>query len=110
MIQDPNQDPNMEDININESDIEDISIGVNGSNKTNLQRLREIVAGQLGLKANKIRPDANFGKELGADSLDIVELVMSIEDEFDIEIEDTAASQIATIQDALDYIEEHCQK
>jgi acyl carrier protein len=63
------------------------------------------VGKQLGIDPVKIKPEADFGKELGADSLDVVELVMSIEDEVDIEIEDKAASQIATVQDALDYIE-----
>ena len=71
----------------------------------NLGRLQYIVGQQLGIDPNKIKPEADFAKELGADSLDVVELVMSIEDEFDIEIEDQSASQIATIQDALDYIE-----
>ena len=71
----------------------------------NLTRLKNIVGKQLGIDASKIKLEADFGKELGADSLDIVELVMSIEAEFEIEIEDQAASQIATVQDALDYIE-----
>jgi acyl carrier protein len=71
----------------------------------NLTRLQDIVGKQLGIDRNKIKPEADFGKQLGADSLDVVELVMAIEDEFDIEIEDQAASQIATVQDALDYIE-----
>lgn len=71
----------------------------------NLTRLQNIVAKQLGIEANKVRPEADFGKELGADSLDVVELVMAIEEEFEMEIEDQAASQIATVQDALDYIE-----
>ena len=71
----------------------------------NLERLQYIVGQQLGIDPNKIKPEADFAKELGADSLDVVELVMSIEDEFDIEIEDQSASQIATIQNALDYIE-----
>lgn len=73
--------------------------------ETNLSRLQTIVGKQLGIEPSKIKPEADFGKELGADSLDVVELVMSIEDEFEIEIEDKAASQIATVQDALDYIE-----
>lgn len=73
--------------------------------ENNLTKLRNIVGKQLGIDPAKIKPEADFGKELGADSLDVVELVMSIEDEFDIEIEDKAASQIATVQDALDYIE-----
>lgn len=71
----------------------------------NLRRLQNIVGNQLGIDPSKIKPEADFGKELGADSLDVVELVMSIEDEFEIEIEDKAASKIATIKDALDYIE-----
>ena len=73
--------------------------------ENNLIRLQNIVGNQLGIEPNKIKPEADFGKELGADSLDVVELVMAIEDEFEIEIEDKAASQIATLQDALDYIE-----
>jgi acyl carrier protein len=71
----------------------------------NLTRLRNIVSKQLGIDYVKVKPESDFGKELGADSLDVVELVMAIEDEFDIEIEDQAASQIATVQDALNYIE-----
>lgn len=73
--------------------------------ENNLTKLRNIVGKQLGIDPTKIKPEADFGKELGADSLDVVELVMLIEDEFEIEIEDKAASQIATIQDALDYLE-----
>jgi acyl carrier protein len=71
----------------------------------NLTRLQNIVAKQLGIDPSKVKPEADFGKELGADSLDVVELVMAIEEEFEMEIEDQAASQIATVQDALDYIE-----
>ena len=71
----------------------------------NLRRLQNIVGKQLGINSGRIKPEADFGKELGADSLDVVELVMAIEDEFEMEIEDQAASQIATVQDALDYIE-----
>ena len=73
--------------------------------ENNLTRLQKIVGKQLGIDAKKVKPEADFGRELGADSLDVVELVMAIEDEFDMEIEDKAASQIATVQDALDYIE-----
>ena len=71
----------------------------------NLMRLQIIVGNHLGIEPDKIKPSADFGKELGADSLDVIELVMAIEDEFEIEIEDVAASQISTIRDALDYIE-----
>lgn len=73
--------------------------------KTNLFRLQTIVGKQLGIEPNKIKPEADFGKELRADLLDVVELVIAIEDEFEMEIEDKAASQIATVQDALNYIE-----
>jgi acyl carrier protein len=78
--------------------------------KTNLERLQEVVGEQLGIEPNKVRPEADFTKELGADSLDIVELVMAIEDEFSIDIEDKKAAKIATIQDALNYIEDKWEK
>jgi acyl carrier protein len=71
----------------------------------NLKRLQTIVGKQLGIDSTKIKPESDFVKELGADSLDVVELVMAIEDEFDIEIEDQIVSQITTVQDALNYIE-----
>jgi acyl carrier protein len=73
--------------------------------ENNLTRLQNIVGKQLGIEPTEVKPEANFGKELGADSLDVVELVMAIEDEFGMEIEDQVASQIATVQDALNYIE-----
>jgi len=76
----------------------------------NLTRLQNIVGKQLGIDPIKIKPEADFGKELGADSLDVVELVMAIEDEFEIDIEDQIASQIVTLQDALNYIEEKWKK
>lgn len=71
----------------------------------NLVRLQTIVGKQLSINPSRVKPDAEFTKELGADSLDIVELIMAIEDEFEIDIEDQAASRIATVQDALDYLE-----
>lgn len=71
----------------------------------NLTRLQKIVAKQLGIEASSVTPQADFGKELGADSLDQVELVMAIEEEFELDIEDEIAGQISTVQDALDYIE-----
>ena len=72
----------------------------------NFKRLQYIVGQQLGVPTSKIKLETHFTKDLEADSLDVVELVMSIENEFDIEIEDQIASQIGTIQDALNYIEE----
>lgn len=70
-----------------------------------LKRLQEIVAEQLSIEPKKVTPNADFGKQLGADSLDVIELVMAIEYEFNIDIEDEYASKITTVQDALDYIE-----
>ncbi len=71
----------------------------------NLVRLQNIVSKQLGIDLIKIKLESNFEKELGADSLDVVELVMAVEYEFGIEINDRIASKIATVQDALNYIE-----
>ena len=76
----------------------------------NLLRLQTIVGKQLGIDPSQVKPNADFGKELGADSLDVVELVMSIEDEFEMEIDDKIASKIATVQDALNYIEGRSDK
>jgi acyl carrier protein len=69
------------------------------------KRLQEIVGEQLAINPEKVKPNADFIKELGADSLDVIELVMAIEYEFDIDIEDQYASKITTVQDALNYIE-----
>jgi acyl carrier protein len=73
--------------------------------KNNFVRLQTIVGEQLGIEPSQINPDSEFTKELGADSLDVVELIMVIEDEFEIEIDDKVASKIGTVQDALNYIE-----
>ena len=72
-----------------------------------LERLQTIVSNQLGIDKEKVVPSADFTKELGADSLDVVELVMSFEEEFDIEIADEEAGEMSTVQDALDYINEN---
>ena len=69
-----------------------------------LEKLQTIVSNQLGIDKEKVVATADFTKELGADSLDVVELVMAFEEEFDIEIEDEVAGDMATVQDALDYI------
>jgi acyl carrier protein len=70
----------------------------------NLIRLQNIVGKQLGIDPNKVKPEADFGKELGADSLDVVELVMAIEDEFEMEMKIRLRVK-ATVQDVLNYIE-----
>ncbi|WP_300356232.1 acyl carrier protein [Fusobacterium sp.] len=72
-----------------------------------LDRIKEIVVEQLGVDADQVTPDANFVDDLGADSLDTVELIMAFEEEFEIEIPDTDAEKIKTVQDVMDYIEEN---
>jgi acyl carrier protein len=73
-------------------------------------RIKAIVAEQLGVAEDEVTPEASFTDDLGADSLDIVELVMAIEEEYGIEIPDDDAEKIQTIQDAITYIEERTQK
>ncbi|HTM95626.1 MAG TPA: acyl carrier protein [Croceibacterium sp.] len=70
-------------------------------------RVKKIVVEHLGVEEDKVTPDASFIDDLGADSLDIVELVMAFEEEFGVEIPDDAAEKIATVGDANKYIEEH---
>jgi len=69
------------------------------------ERLIEIVAEQLGVNKEQITPETSFVNDLGADSLDIVELIMEFEEEFDINIPDDAAEKIQTVGQAIDYIE-----
>lgn len=68
------------------------------------QKVQRIVSEQLGVDETEVKPEASFANDLGADSLDTVELVMALEEEFDIEIPDEAAETIATVQAAVDYI------
>lgn len=70
-----------------------------------LDKIKEIVVEQLGVDADQVTLDANFVEDLGADSLDTVELIMAFEEEFDIEIPDTEAEKIKTVQDVINYIE-----
>ncbi len=67
-------------------------------------KVKKIVADQLSVESDTINPQSNFANDLGADSLDTVELVMALEEEFDIEIPDEAAEKITTVQEAVDYI------
>ena len=78
---------------------------------TVLERVKKIVVEQLGVDESEVKATANFVDDLGADSLDLVELVMSLEEEFSdssqkIEIPDEAAEKILTVQDAVDYIKD----
>ena len=68
------------------------------------QKVKEIVAEQLSISSDEIKNESSFIDDLGADSLDTVELVMSLEEEFDIEISDDEAENISTVQSAIDYI------
>ena len=74
------------------------------SEKEIFDKVQKIVSEQLGVDAGEVTPQASFANDLGADSLDTVELVMALEEEFDIEIPDEAAEEIATEQSAVDYI------
>jgi acyl carrier protein len=68
------------------------------------QKVKQIIADQLGVDMEKITPEARFVDDLGADSLDVVELIMAFEEEFGIEIPDEDAEKIATVKDVIDYI------
>ena len=70
-------------------------------------RIKEIVCEQLGVSDEEVTPQASFIDDLGADSLDIVELVMALEEEYEIEISDEDAEKIKTVQDVATYIEGH---
>ena len=72
-------------------------------------KVKEIICDQLGVSENEVTPDASFIEDLGADSLDIVELVMALEEEYDIEITDEEAEKIRTVRDVVSYIESHKQ-
>ena len=69
-------------------------------------RIAEIIVEQLGVSREEISPDASFVEDLGADSLDIVELVMAMEEEFDVEIPDDDAARIERIRDAIAYLKQ----
>ncbi len=71
------------------------------------ERVKKIVVEQLGVKEEDVTPNASFVDDLGADSLDTVELVMALEEEFETEIPDEDAEKITTVQQAVDYIKAH---
>ena len=70
-------------------------------------KIKKIIAEKLGVDAGEVVPEASFVDDLGADSLDLVELIMTMEEEFDIDISDEDAEQIATVKDAIAYINAH---
>lgn len=71
------------------------------------EKVKEIIVDQLGIDEKQVSPEASFMDDLGADSLDTVELVMALEEEFDIEIPDEDAEKIASVKNAIDYIKNH---
>ncbi|HHD10911.1 MAG TPA: acyl carrier protein [Deltaproteobacteria bacterium] len=73
-------------------------------------RVKKIIVDQLGVSEEEVKPEASFVDDLGADSLDTVEMVMAFEEEFGIEIPDEDAEKIRTVQDAIDYIEKKVSK
>jgi acyl carrier protein len=75
-----------------------------------VEKLKQIIREQLGVEEDEITPTASFVEDLGADSLDTVELVMAVEEAFDIEIPDKDAEKMRTVQDLIDYIEKHSKK
>ena len=70
-------------------------------------KVKKIIAEKLSVDLNEVVPGASFVDDLGADSLDLVELIMSMEEEFDIEIDDEDAEKMLTVKDAMDYINKH---
>ena len=71
------------------------------------QRVKDIIVEQLGVKPDQVTPEAKFIEDLGADSLDIVELIMALEEEFGYEIPDEEAEKLLTVGDVVKYIEDH---
>jgi acyl carrier protein len=76
---------------------------------TTFDRLKKLIVEQLGVDEEEVTPQASFVEDLNADSLDLVELIMSLEEEFGMEISDEDAEKIQKVSDAVDYIEEHQQ-
>ena len=73
-------------------------------------KIKSIIVDQLGVKAEEVVPTASFTNDLGADSLDTVELVMALEEEFGVEIPDEDAEKISTVQEAIDYVKAKAEK
>lgn len=73
-------------------------------------RVKKIIIEQLGVKEEQVTNEASFVEDLGADSLDTVELVMALEEEFELEIPDEDAEKITTVQQAIDYVSAHLNK
>jgi acyl carrier protein len=73
----------------------------------NEERIKEIIVEQLGVSPDQVKPEGRFIDDLGADSLDTVELIMALEEEFNVEIPDEDAEKMVTVGDAMNYLKEH---
>jgi acyl carrier protein len=73
------------------------------------EKVKHIIVEQLGVDAEEVKPEASFVDDLGADSLDVVELVMALEEEFGLEISDEDAEKLSTVKEAIGYIESHAK-
>ncbi len=73
------------------------------------EKVKHIIVEQLGVDEDEVKPEASFQEDLGADSLDVVELVMALEEEFGLEISDEEAEKLNTVQKAVDYIQAHAK-
>jgi acyl carrier protein len=87
-----------------------LSLGGIGNMSTIEERVKKIVVEQLGVKEDEVTANSSFVDDLGADSLDTVELVMALEEEFETEIPDEEAEKITTVQQAIDYIKAHTKE
>jgi len=76
----------------------------------NQERVKEIIIEQLGVSPEQVKPEGRFVDDLGADSLDTVELIMALEEEFNVEIPDEDAEKMVTVGDAMNYLQEHVKE
>jgi acyl carrier protein len=82
---------------------------VSDGKKEVIEKVKQIIGEQLGVDEGEVTPSASFVDDLGADSLDQVELVMALEEAFDVEIPDEDAEKIHTVQDAIEYVDKHAK-
>ena len=76
-----------------------------GDSMALFDEVKEVIVEQLNVASDEVKPEAKFVEDLGADSLDVVEMIMALEEKFEIEIPDSEAEKIQTVQDVIDYIE-----
>jgi|LakMenEpi03Aug12_release.lakeMendotaPanAssembly.Ray.scaffolds.fasta_scaffold07569_15 acyl carrier protein len=84
-----------------------MTLSINPNQADIFEKVRDIVANKLSLDGSKITPQSNFANDLGVDSLDAVELVMALEEQFNIKVPEEVTEKMTTIQEAVDYIDRH---